>query len=64
MAKCNADESLSVRELALVEPMSVGFHAISRADVTDVDIVMVIGCGMIGIGAIVRAALVEHKLLQ
>ena len=52
-----ADESLSVRELALVEPMSVGFHAISRADVTDVDIVMVIGCGMIGIGAIVRAAL-------
>ncbi|HOS44912.1 MAG TPA: zinc-binding alcohol dehydrogenase family protein [Paludibacter sp.] len=52
-----ADDSLSVREFALVEPMSVGFHAVSRANVTDEDTVMVIGCGMIGVGAIVRAAL-------
>lgn len=37
--------------------MSVGFHAVSRAQVTDLDIVMVIGCGMIGVGAIVRAAI-------
>ena len=37
--------------------MSVGFHAVSRAQVTDIDTVMVIGCGMIGIGAIIRAAL-------
>ena len=37
--------------------MSVGFHAVSRAQVTDIDIVMVIGCGMIGMGAIVRSAL-------
>ncbi len=42
---------------ALIEPMSVGFHAVSRGEVTDNDIVMVIGCGMIGVGAIVRAAL-------
>ncbi len=48
---------LDVREIALVEPMSVGFHAVSRAEVTDLDIVLVIGCGMIGMGAIVRAAL-------
>lgn len=41
----------------LIEPMSVGFHAISRAGVTDNDTVMVIGCGMIGVGAIIRAAL-------
>ena len=42
---------------ALIEPMSVGFHAVSRAQVTDIDIVMVIGCGMVGMGAIVRSAL-------
>lgn len=48
---------MSVRDIALVEPMSVGFHAVSRAEITDLDIVLVIGCGMIGMGAIVRAAL-------
>jgi threonine dehydrogenase-like Zn-dependent dehydrogenase len=37
--------------------MSVGFHAVNRAEVTDIDRVLVIGCGMIGIGAIVRASL-------
>ena len=41
-------DGLSVRDCALVEPMSVGFHAVSRAQVTDIDTVMVIGCGMIG----------------
>ena len=45
------------RDCALIEPMSVGFHAVSRAQVIDNVYVMVIGCGMIGIGAIVRAAL-------
>jgi len=44
-------------ELAMVEPLTVGFHAISRGRVTDSDVVMVMGCGMIGAGAIVRAAL-------
>ncbi|MBO7140546.1 MAG: zinc-binding alcohol dehydrogenase family protein [Prevotella sp.] len=48
---------LTPRECALVEPMSVGFHAVSRAQVTDIDVVMVIGCGMVGMGAIVRASL-------
>ena len=50
-------EGLDAKEIALVEPMSVGFHAVDRAQVKDIDTVMVIGCGMIGIGAIVRAAL-------
>lgn len=48
---------LSDKECALIEPMSVGFHAVSRAQVTDIDTVTVIGCGMIGLGAIVRASL-------
>ena len=48
---------LTSKECALVEPMSVGFHAVSRAQVTDIDTVMVIGCGMVGLGAVVRASL-------
>lgn len=55
--KVIVDENISSKNFALVEPMSVGFHAVSRAQVTDLDIVLVIGCGMIGIGAIVRAAI-------
>lgn len=46
---------LSTRECALIEPMSVGFHAVARAEVSDTDYVMVIGCGMVGMGAIVRS---------
>lgn len=48
---------LSVKECALIEPLGVGFHAVDRGQVTDLDIVMVIGCGMIGIGAIIRSVL-------
>lgn len=48
---------LSARDCALIEPLSVGFHAIDRGAVTDIDTVLVIGCGMIGLGAIVRAAM-------
>ncbi|WP_312333866.1 zinc-binding alcohol dehydrogenase family protein [Sphingobacterium sp.] len=57
MEKIIEGGQLSHKELALVEPMSVGFHAVDRALVTDSDIVLVFGCGMIGMGAIVRAAL-------
>ena len=54
---------LSAKETALVEPMSVGFHAVSRAQVTDIDTVMVIGCGMVGLGAVVRASLRGAKVI-
>ena len=50
-------EGLDVRTCALVEPMSVGFHAVERGAVCDIDTVMVIGCGMVGLGAVVRSAL-------
>lgn len=55
--KVITDSELSSKDFALVEPMSVGFHAVNRGQVTDTDVVLVIGCGMIGLGAIVRAAL-------
>ena len=49
--------NITPEHTALIEPMSVGFHAVSRAEVVDTDIVMVIGCGMVGVGAVVRAVL-------
>ena len=61
--KVIVDDSISVRDFALVEPLSVGFHAVDRAKVTDMDTVMVFGCGMIGLGAIVRAAIRGAKVI-
>lgn len=55
--KLIADEQLSAKELAMVEPLTVGFHAVDRGRVTDNDVVMVLGCGMIGSGAVIRAAM-------
>lgn len=44
---------LTAEEFSLVEPLSVGYHAANRGQVSETDTVLVIGCGMIGIGAIV-----------
>ena len=43
---------LSLKELCLVEPLTVGFHAIARGRVTNTDTVAVFGCGGVGLGAI------------
>jgi threonine dehydrogenase-like Zn-dependent dehydrogenase len=48
-------DGLSRRELALVEPLSVGFHAIDRGRVRPDDTVVVIGCGAVGLGAVAGA---------
>lgn len=55
--KLVAAEGLGLRELALVEPLAVGFHAVSRGRVEAADTVLVFGCGMIGLGAIAAAGL-------
>jgi len=49
-------DGLSARQLALVEPLSVGFHAVDRGRVAPEDTVLVIGCGAVGLGAIAGAA--------
>jgi 2-desacetyl-2-hydroxyethyl bacteriochlorophyllide A dehydrogenase len=49
------NEVLSGPELALVEPLSVGFHAVDRGSVKATDTVLVLGAGMIGVGAILGA---------
>jgi threonine dehydrogenase-like Zn-dependent dehydrogenase len=53
--KLIASEKLSLQELALVEPLTVGFHAVGRGQVSETDTVAVIGCGAIGLGVIAGA---------
>ncbi|MGR6467805.1 zinc-binding alcohol dehydrogenase family protein [Rhizobium sp. PAMB 3182] len=50
------NDTLKPLHLALVEPLSVGFHAVERGRVAKGDRVAVIGCGMIGMGAVIAAA--------
>ena len=49
------NDSLPPRQLALVEPLSVGFHAVARGRVARGDRVVVLGCGMIGMGVLIAA---------
>ena len=48
--------SLSLKELCLVEPLTVGFHATARGRITADDTVAVFGCGGVGLGAVAAAA--------
>jgi len=48
---------LKPADYALVEPLSVGFHAVERGRVAAPNTVAVFGAGMIGLGAIAGAAL-------
>ncbi|MDW6020760.1 zinc-binding alcohol dehydrogenase family protein [Mesorhizobium sp. BAC0120] len=49
------NDTLAPRHLALVEPLSVGFHAVERGRVANGDTVSVLGCGMIGMGVLIGA---------
>ncbi len=53
--KLIVNDRLAPRHLALVEPLSVGFHAVARGRITGGDTVVVLGCGMIGMGAVAGA---------
>ena len=43
-------EGLSLDELALIEPLAIGAHAVKRAAVANGEFVLVIGAGPIGLG--------------
>ncbi len=70
--KLIAEPKLTPKQLALVEPLAVGFHAINRASLNKGDIAVVFGCGAIGLGAIaslvskgietIAVDLSDHKL--
>jgi L-galactonate 5-dehydrogenase len=48
---------LDAADHAMVEPLAVGFHAVDRGRVVAGETVLVLGAGMIGLGAIAGAAL-------
>lgn len=45
-------QGLSIDELAMIEPLSIGCHAVGRAEIYPGDDVLVVGAGPIGIGVI------------
>lgn len=49
-------ENMLDEHIACIEPLSVGWHATNRAKVDSDDTVLVFGCGVIGLGAIMAAA--------
>jgi threonine dehydrogenase-like Zn-dependent dehydrogenase len=49
--------NLTLEELCLVEPLTVGFHAAARGRVTERDIVAIFGCGGVGLGATAASAM-------
>ena len=54
---------LSHDEMAIVEPLAIGAHAVRRADVKKDEFVAVIGCGPIGIGAMKIAQIAGAKVI-
>ena len=55
--------NLTLKELCLVEPLTVGFHAVMRGRVTEGDTVAVLGCGGVGLGAVAGAAFRGAKVI-
>jgi threonine dehydrogenase-like Zn-dependent dehydrogenase len=53
--KVFVSKTLSLIELALVEPLSVGYHGANRGQVCEIDTVLLLGCGTIGMGALLAA---------
>jgi threonine dehydrogenase-like Zn-dependent dehydrogenase len=47
---------LPIEELCLVEPLTVGCHAVARGRVAAADTVAIYGCGGVGLGAVSAAA--------
>jgi threonine dehydrogenase-like Zn-dependent dehydrogenase len=43
---------LTTKELCLVEPLTVGFHAVARGRIEADDTVAILGCGGVGLGAV------------
>ena len=56
-------EGLHSDELALVEPLAIGAHAIRRADIGPDDIVLVVGAGPIGLGTMEFARIAGAKVI-
>jgi len=55
--------SLSLKELCLVEPLTVGFHAVARGRVTEQDTVAIIGCGGVGLGSVAASGFIGARTI-
>jgi 2-desacetyl-2-hydroxyethyl bacteriochlorophyllide A dehydrogenase len=55
--KLHKSESLSLDQLALVEPLCIGAHAVARAQIEAGEWVLVVGAGPIGLAVILSAQL-------
>ena len=54
---------LTLDELCLVEPLTVGCHAVSRGRVKAADTVAIYGCGGVGLGAVSAAAFRDANVI-
>lgn len=54
---------LSLEEIAIVEPLAIGAHALRRAQTKKGDIIVVVGCGPIGMGIIQLAKYIGAKVI-
>jgi 2-desacetyl-2-hydroxyethyl bacteriochlorophyllide A dehydrogenase len=61
-AKLHRSTKLSLDELALVEPLSIGCHAVDRAGITVGEHVLIIGAGPIGLSVIPFATAAGGKV--
>jgi threonine dehydrogenase-like Zn-dependent dehydrogenase len=55
--------NLSLKELCLVEPLTVGFHAVARGRVTAQDTVAIIGCGGVGLGSVAASGFIGARTI-
>jgi len=55
--------NLSDDQMAIVEPLAIGAHAVRRADIKQGEIVAVVGCGPIGIGIMKLAQIAGAKVI-
>jgi len=56
-------EHLTAKELALVEPLTVGFHAVERGRIAPSDTVAVFGCGIVGLGAVTGSVAAKAEVI-
>ena len=61
--KLHKSESLSLDQLALVEPLCIGAHSVARAQIETGEFALVVGAGPIGLSVIQFAQLARAKVI-
>ncbi len=56
-------DDLSYNEMAIVEPLAIGAHALRRSNIQVGDYIVVIGCGPIGIGLMKLAQIIGANVI-